>query len=202
MEYIIVGLGNPGERYKETRHNVGRMIVERLQDKWQTSSWRDDKKLRAKISQGALLDTHISTTLFLPDDYMNRSGPCVAPLIEEVGQIEQLIVVHDDIDLALGTIRISYNKGSGGHNGVSSIERALKTKAFVRIRVGVVPVSIFGKLKKPKGEQKVHSFILKRLSKSQLEKIENAVQLGVAATETVLAKGRIQAMNECNGTMN
>lgn len=109
MEYIIAGLGNPGEEYQNTRHNVGRMVV-RKRYSINASDWRDDKKLRARMSQGIVGEEKV--TLVLPDNYMNRSGGSLAPLVTTKKQAEHLIVIHDDIDLPLGTIRIVFDRGS------------------------------------------------------------------------------------------
>lgn len=199
MEYIIVGLGNPGEEYTATRHNVGRMVVEYLKDQWGTSDWRDDKKLRARISQGAVGESTVK--LVLPDNYMNRSGASVGPLIKNTKQAERLIVVHDDIDLGTGTLRLTFNRGAGGHKGVLSIERALRSKAFVRLRVGVVPTTPSGKLKKPKGEEKIHDLILKQLTKKEREGFTDVILRGASAIEAVIVEGKEKAMCEYNKTM-
>lgn len=199
MEYIIVGLGNPGEEYELTRHNVGRMVVQALQERWGTNDWRDDKKLRAKISQGAVSNEKV--TLVLPDNYMNRSGGSVAPLIKSKKQLEKLIVVHDDIDIGLGSIRIVSNRGSGGHRGVESIERALKTKEYIRVRIGVVPTTPTGKLKKPKGEDSVYDFILKRLTKKENEALQIIVAEVTKAVEVLVLEGQARAMQDYNGVI-
>lgn len=199
MEYTIVGLGNPGSEYEETRHNIGRMVVESLAQRWSTSDWRDDKKLRAKISQGAL-SKEVKVLLVLPDNYMNRSGGSVAPLVTNKKQAERLVVVHDDIDIGLGTLRVVFNRGSGGHRGVESIEKALKSRAYIRVRVGVVPTSPTGKLKKPKGENIVYDFILKKLSKKEKEMVDEVVKRAVEAVETVVTKGQEEAMRVYNTT--
>jgi len=193
MEYIVVGLGNPGSEYKETKHNIGRMVVEGLHERWNISDWRDDKKLHAKVSQGVLADGTM-VRLVLPDAYMNRSGASVAPLVKNKKQLEHLIVVHDDIDLALGTLRIVYNRGAGGHRGVESIERTLKSKAYNRVRVGVVPVSKTGKLKKPKDEEGVLSLILKTFTKKEREEMYSVIERAIIATEAIVQKGRADAI--------
>jgi PTH1 family peptidyl-tRNA hydrolase len=196
MEYIIVGLGNPGEEYARTRHNVGRMVLESLAKRWDLSDWRDDKKLRAKMSQGKVGDQKV--ICILPDNYMNRSGGSVEPLVTNKKQAEHLIVVHDDIDLGLGTIRIVFNRGSGGHRGVESIEKALKTRAYFRVRVGVVPTTPSGKLKKPIGEEKVYDFILKKLSKKDGEVLDAIVKKVSDAVETFVMHGHEHAMRVHN----
>lgn len=196
MHHIIVGLGNPGDEYENTRHNVGRMVVEEVSRMQGGSDWRDDKKLHAKVAQ-VTSGTH-SVTLVLPDTYMNRSGGSVSPLVRSTSATEGLIVVHDDIDLPLGTLRIVFDRGAGGHNGVLSIERSLKTRAFVRVRVGVIPTTPLGKLKKPKGADAVHDFILKQITKKDRERIMQVVVRAATAVWTVVEHGREVAMQEFN----
>ncbi len=197
MEYIVVGLGNPGEEYELTRHNVGRMVVELLHKRIGASDWRDDKKLRAKISQGSV-EKNKNVKLVLPDNYMNRSGGSVAPLVKSKKQAERLIVVQDDIDLGVGALKIVFNRGSGGHRGVDSVICSLKTKSFVRVRVGVLPLTPTGKLKKPKGKDKVYGFILRKLSKKDLELIKKSVEYASDAVEFIIKNGYIKAMCEYN----
>ncbi len=196
MEYVIVGLGNPGEEYENTRHNVGRMVAELLHDKISASDWRDDKKSRAKISQGVLFGNDVK--IILPDNYMNNSGGSVSRFVKSKKQAERMIVVHDDIDLPVGSLKVVFNRGAGGHRGVESVEHVLKTRAFIRVRVGVVPKTLSGKLRKPKGKEKVHNFILKNLSKKDREEIDNAVKKAVSAIESIVGNGYLKAMNEHN----
>lgn len=200
MEYVIAGLGNPGEEYEETRHNVGRMVVLKLQERWSTSDWRDDAKLRAKISQGMYTQGDVRVRLVLPETFMNRSGGALAQVVKSASQIKHCIVVHDDIDLGIGTLRIVVDRGSGGHKGVASIEKSLGSRAFIRLRIGVSPVTSKGKVKKPKGEEAVHTFILKQLTKKEKEKVEKIVAHAVDAIEAILTKGSQRAMCTHNKT--
>lgn len=189
MEHIVVGLGNPGEEYADTRHNVGRMVVAELATALDASDWRDDKKLRARVAQ-ATLENGDKVTLVLPDNYMNRSGASVAPLITSTKKAERLVVVHDDIDLPFGALRIVFNRGAGGHNGVLSIERALKTRAFVRVRVGVIPTTPGGKLKKPTSGEALHDFILKGFTKKERDALGEVLTRSVSALRVLLTEGR------------
>ena len=200
MKHIIVGLGNPGEEYENTRHNAGRMVVAHLALRTGAGDWRDDKKLRARVAEGATKKGD-DVTLILPDNYMNRSGTSVAPLVKTERQAKTLVVVHDDIDLPVGTIRIVFDRGSGGHRGVDSIVRAIKTRAFVRVRVGVVPTTPTGKLKKPCGEGAVYDFILKQLTKKDRAVLDEAVVYAAKATEAILESGSTYAMQHFNGSM-
>jgi PTH1 family peptidyl-tRNA hydrolase len=200
MKHIIVGLGNPGEEYENTRHNAGRMVVAYLAEHMGASDWRDDKKLCARVAK-AVTKEGDDVVLILPDNYMNRSGTSVTPLIKTERQAKTLVVVHDDIDLPVGTIRIVFDRGSGGHRGVDSIVRAIKTRAFVRVRVGVVPTTPTGKLKKPSGEGAVHDFILKQLTKKDRDVLDEAVVYAAKATEAVVEFGSTYAMQHYNGSM-
>jgi len=197
MEYIIAGLGNPGSEYENTRHNVGRMVVVAFAEEIGASEWRDDKKLRAQVAQGALPSGE-KVRLVLPDNYMNRSGGSLVPLIKSKKAAARLVVVHDDIDLPLGTIRIVFDRGAGGHRGVESIVRALNTKAFIRIRVGVLPVTPSGKPKKPQGGQRVYDFILKQLAKREREAVVVVVARAREATAAVVQSGCDEAMRTYN----
>jgi peptidyl-tRNA hydrolase, PTH1 family len=198
MQYVVAGLGNPGEEYENTRHNVGRMVVECVARMLNAPDWRDDKTLRARVANAGT-DTGDTATLVLPDNYMNRSGGSIAPLVKNSTQAEHLIVVHDDIDLPLGTIRIVFNRGSGGHRGVDSIIRAIKTRAFVRVRVGVVPTTPTGKIRKPAGDEAVHTFILKQLSSKDREAVQTVVERAADAVVTCITEGASTAMQQCNG---
>ncbi|MEI6494654.1 MAG: aminoacyl-tRNA hydrolase, partial [bacterium] len=156
MTYIIVGLGNPGGEYAHTRHNAGRMAVEYLTDKSNLGDfeeWKADKKLLALKTAGT--NGKSKVTCVLPDNYMNNSGKSVGALIKSKKAAEGLVVIHDDLDLPFGKLKMSFGKSSGGHKGVESIIKNIKTKDFVRIRMGISGETAKGKLKKPVGEEKV-----------------------------------------------
>lgn len=196
MNYIIVGLGNPGEEYEMTRHNTGRIVLATFHKKEDFSDWKIDKKLKALVSVGKIGKDKVE--IIFPETFMNKSGASIAPLVKNKKQAERLIVVQDDLDLPLGTIKISFNRGSGGHKGIESIIRAIKTEAFVRVRVGVSPKTTKGKAKKPKGEDKIVDFIIGKFSKLEQEAIKK-VGNQVAEAITVLVKeGREKAMGEFN----
>lgn len=198
MQYVVVGLGNPGPEYVNTRHNVGRMVAERVATLVHASDWRDDKKSHARVSKGVTVSGD-TVMVLLPDNYMNRSGGSVAPFVENTRQAERLIVVQDDIDLPVGTLRIVFNRGSGGHRGVDSIVRALKTQAFTRVRVGVVPTTPSGKLKKPKGDTHVHELILNQMSKKDRTILDSVVERAASAVLACITEGREAAMRTYNG---
>ena len=179
----IIGLGNPGEKYKTTRHNVGRVILNNWQEKENLLSFKKNSKLNALITKG---DNFV---LALPETFMNSSGISVKKIIKN---IENLWVVHDDIDLPFGTIRISKDKGSAGHNGVESIIKEIKTKDFVRFRVGIKPLSHFI------SSENLASFVLKKFTKKELELLESISNKTIQILKFALKEGVEKAMNKFN----
>ena len=157
MSYVIVGLGNPGDEYIGTRHNTGRMLVEAFAKKQGCNDFNFDKRANALVSEGKIKREKF--TLVLPDTFMNKSGNAVAQFVKSKKAAEQLVVIHDDLDLPLGRIKLSFNRGSGGHRGVESVKRTLKTEAFIRMRIGISKDAGKGKVKKPVGEDAVGDFI-------------------------------------------
>lgn len=129
---------------------------------------------------------------------MNNSGRAIAKFIKTKKAAENLVVIYDDIDLPLGTMKISYNKSSGGHRGLESIIKALKTKEFTRIRIGISPATPKGKIKKPKGENKVLDFILGKFKPTELEILKKIFKRSSEALKTLILEGRERAMNEFN----
>lgn len=173
---LVVGLGNPGKEYENTRHNTGRIIVGMVEKKLD--------KLKIKF--------------FAPDNFMNNSGPAVAKALAGKKALKDLIVIYDDIDLPLGKIKISFNRSSGGHNGLGSIIKALKSEEFLRIRVGISPATPKGVVKKPKGEKAVLNFLLGEFKKSELETIKKLSKKVSEAIETIFSEGREKAMSLYN----
>lgn len=198
MEYTIAGLGNPGDEYAHSRHNAGRMVVDALREKYDAPEWNRDKKSQALISRSAIGDTPV--LLLCPDNYMNRSGVSVAYFVKSPQAAQRLIVIYDDMDLPVGEVRISYNRGSGGHRGVESIITTLKTREFVRVRIGVTPTTILGKLKKPssRDQKKTHTFLLKPLSGKNQRAFQKGMTQATAAVEKIITDGFTAAMNEYN----
>ncbi len=202
--FYIVGLGNPGEEYELTRHNIGRMAVELLADKLDLGEWKTDKVLDAEKMKGEVGGE--SVTLVMPNTFMNKSGKSIVPLLNTSGltkqQIEKkaakLVVIHDDLDLPLGKVKIVFNRGSGGHNGVESIRKAIKTEAFVRIKIGIVPTTPTGKLKKPKGEKKVVDCILGKFQSAELQVIKKSLKDIPEIISLIVTEGPTAAMNMFN----
>ncbi|MEK7150736.1 MAG: aminoacyl-tRNA hydrolase [Patescibacteria group bacterium] len=129
---VVIGLGNPGEEYTNTRHNVGRETVETIAKYFKCDPLTPDKKYAGLVTKGVLGEE--KALYILPDTFMNRSGKALS---EISAKPKDLIVIHDDTDLPLGTIKISFGKNSAGHKGVESIMRAIKSKDFWRVRIGI-----------------------------------------------------------------
>jgi peptidyl-tRNA hydrolase, PTH1 family len=196
MKFIIVGLGNPGEEYLNTRHNTGFMVAEHFRAKNGFPDWINNAKASSMLSEGDLGEH--SVKLLLPQTFMNKSGSSVKKVVASKKAAERLVVVYDDLDLPLGSIKLSFGRGSGGHKGVESIIRGIGTKDFIRLRVGVSSVTPSGKIKKPKGEKAVMDFILKDFRKPEQEKLKKVLKDTSGALETIIVEGRAKAMNEFN----
>ena len=175
---LVVGLGNPGKEYENTRHNTGRILVRLVEKKL------EDSKVKIKF--------------LTPDTFMNNSGRAVAPLVKSKKDLENLVVIYDDIDLPLGKIKISFNRSSGGHNGLQSVIRSLKSEEFVRIRVGISPATPSGKIRKPAGEKDVLKFLLGEFKKSELETVKKLSKKVAEAVETIFEEGIEKTMSLYN----
>lgn len=186
MNWIIAGLGNPGEEYVGTRHNVGREFLMDIQKKN-----GDAKTLFGK-----------KVTIVTPDTYMNNSGAAFKKLVTSKKQAEQFAVLQDELDLPLGKVKISFGSSSGGHNGIKSVEKAIKTKDYVRIRIGISPATPSGKLKKPSGEEEVVKFVLSKFKATEQEKLKKAKKLVRDALELIVTEGRDAAIMEIHSRQN
>ncbi len=194
--YYIVGLGNPGEEYENTRHNAGRLVLAPFlkQNNFPELTWI--KKTKA-LESVAKVGTDKVTVIF-PETYMNKSGASLISHITSTKKAHNLVVVYDDLDLPLGTIKISYNRSSGGHRGVESIIRVLKTQEFIRIRIGISLKTPSGKLKKPKGEADVETWIIGEFKPKEKEVIQKMGKTVATALSTILELGYERAMTDCN----
>ncbi len=195
MAYIIAGLGNPGEEYENTRHNTGRIILDFVQEEY-GGDFSFNKKLNAKVSEAKVGKEKV--TLVAPETFMNLSGKSIAPLIKSIKAAEKLVVIYDDFSLPLGKIRISYNRSSGGHNGLESIIKAVKTEAFVRIRIGTAPENAKGNAKLIIGEDKVEKFILGKFKEDELKELKKVAKAVVEAVAVLIKDGRDRAMSQFN----
>jgi peptidyl-tRNA hydrolase, PTH1 family len=196
MAWVIVGLGNPGEKYDSTRHNAGRMAVEFFAKRAGFREFREDMKRKAHVSSGLVGKTAVA--LVLPDTFMNKSGFTAAKFVKGSKAAERMIVIHDDLDLPLGGMKLSFDRSSGGHKGVDSIIRAVKTRAFTRVRIGVSPRTGAGDVRKPEGDKIVNNFILTPFREHELMALKPIFKKTAEAIEAIIKDGREMAMNQFN----
>lgn len=197
---LIVGLGNPGEKFLYTRHNIGFMVVdkfvkEKLSFLQTLKAWKNDKKLAADVCK-------IGDVLIIkPQTYMNLSGLSVSR-VSSFYKInpEDIWVVHDDIDLPLGKIRIRKGGASAGHHGIESIIKELGTSDFVRIRLGVGK----GKLDKPHTadhnlhQREIEKFVISPFTEHEAGELKKIIKHAVHALEISISEGLEKAMNRFN----
>ena len=183
---LIAGLGHPGDKYAATRHNIGFMIAEEL-------AARSGISLKKKGYQGICGVGRVAgeeVTILLPQTFMNLSGVSVAAACKALGVgLEDLIVVHDDIDLPFGALKIKVGGGHGGHNGIRSICGALGSGDFLRVKVGVG---------RPPAGGDVAGYVLNPFAAAERSKLGTVVANSAVAVETLLVRGAMQAMNEFN----
>ena len=214
MTYIIAGLGNPGEEYQETRHNTGRYMLYCLAQSIGagngegTDAFSLDKKIKALTAKGEIGSGKKKEKVLLvaPETFMNNSGKAIGPLIVKgnvtgkanLKAAEKLIVIYDDFNLPLGSIRVSWNRSAGGHNGLASVIKAVKTEMFVRVRVGVAPAKADGTAKTPHGDKEIEKFILSKFKPSEIVELKKVTKRVIGAVETIVAEGREKAMSMYN----
>lgn len=162
---IIIGLGNPGEKYTGTRHNIGFEILDALKEQWHFPEFEMSKKFEAEFSKNKFGETDI--ILAKPQTFMNLSGHSVLAIINFYRiSTNDILVIHDDFDINIGKYKIANNSSSAGHNGVQDIIEKLGTKNFKRVRIGI----------KPENETALmdaSDFVLQRFDKNEMGKIEN-----------------------------
>ncbi len=205
---LIVGLGNPGKKYENSRHNVGFMVVDELARKFQISNFKFqiDKKANAEIIKTSHGGEEI--VLAKPQVFMNASGFAVAKLCSHLAieQFSNLWVIHDDLDLPLGKIKIVQGRGSAGHHGIESIIRELGTADFVRFRLGVGHplkgdewyVSQGGPVDKNVKHKEVEEYVLEEFSGKDRVEAGKMIKKAAEAIEISLEKGIEQAENQLN----
>ena len=193
---IIVGLGNPDDKYKNTRHNIGRDFVEIFRKKNKFEDWNFHKKSNSQISKGEFNGENV--TLILPETYMNNSGKAVMEFVKTKKQAGETLVLHDDLDIGVGKIKLSFNKNSGGQKGIESIIQSIKTKEFPRLRIGIAPVTPSGKIKKVAGEDAVVKHVLTKFKPTELEALKKVEKNVLKAIEIFIDKGHFLGSNEIN----
>lgn len=183
---LIVGLGNPGKKYARTRHNVGTEAVEELAKRVHGSFkvGRD----RAQVIETRLHDQ--SVVIAVPTTYMNESGEAVGALCRRFKIApERVIVVHDELDLEPGIVRIKFGGGLAGHNGLKSISQHLRSDDYVRVRIGVG---------KPQSKEQGANFVLASVPAAERKNLDVSVIVAADAVEKILTAGREAAMQEYN----
>lgn len=193
---LIVGLGNPGENFENTKHNFGFIIVDNFQKKYDFPEFKEDKKLKAQISKKNILGKTV--LLAKPLTFMNNSGDSVQVLVKkELNQkniSESLLVIHDDLDIKFGEIKIVKNRGSAGHKGVESIMKKIKTQDFIRIRLGIGQEN----KKRITNKQKIKEFVLSPFSQKQKKVLNRVIAKSIEAINIFIKEGLNKAMNEVN----
>jgi len=193
---LIVGLGNPGEEYKNSRHNTGRIILENIAKNNNFSDWKNNMKLKSLYSKGEINGEKFD--FLLPETFMNNSGLAVCQVIDDKKKLKNLVVIYDDMDLPLGSYKISFNRSSGGHNGLESIIKKVKSREFVRIRIGISPLTPSGKLRKPKGEEAVLKFLLGKYKEDELKELKKVSKKVAEIIEMIAKEGKDKAMSVYN----
>lgn len=197
MAHVIIGLGNPGSEYVNTRHNAGRMVVERLATQENFPVWKLKKTAQALVSEGLLGSN--KTVLALPEVFMNLSGKTALALVKSKPAAKKLLVIRDDLDLPLGVIKITgYGRGAGGHKGVESVMRALKTKDFAQMKIGISSSTPKGKLKKVSGEDQVIEHVIGAFSSKEKLVLEKTMARAADAAALFVADGLERAMLVAN----
>lgn len=182
---LIVGLGNPGEEYAATRHNVGFLVVERA-----AARWRIGLKRVGDVRRGEGRVGDVAVALAMPLSWMNRCGPTVKALLEDLALAPgDLVVVHDDLDMEPGRLRLRRGGGTGGHNGLLSLITALDTADFPRLKVGIG---------RPAPDEDPADYVLSPVRADQQEAMAEGLDRAVLALECLLTEGLAVAMNRFN----
>jgi PTH1 family peptidyl-tRNA hydrolase len=186
--WVVVGLGNPGEEYADTYHNVGFHVVQGMAA---AHGVRIKERCGPAVVSGRIVIAGQSAGLVMPQTFMNQSGAALGPVFERFdSSAKELIVVYDDIALPLGKLRIRQKGSAGGHNGIKSIISTLGSDEFLRIRVGIMP-------DRPVGDMR--DFVLSRVGRGDRDLLRQSEDIAMKAVETLIADGLQKAMAEYNG---
>jgi PTH1 family peptidyl-tRNA hydrolase len=185
--WLIVGLGNPGRQYARTRHNIGFMVLERLAERWALPM--SSKKFSARVAQGVFGGHRVA--LAQPQTFMNCSGDSVQPMAAYLKvPVTQVVVVHDELDLPFGVVRIKASGGHAGHNGLRSIGKRLGESNYPRLRIGIG---------RPASGGDVTGYVLGAFSKGEKPHLDVVADRACDAIEAILDGGVVDAMNAMNG---
>ena len=183
---LVAGLGNPGDKYSNTRHNIGFMVVDALASR---QGIRVDKNKKRSLTGNTII-TGEKVLIAKPQTFMNLTGEALGPLFSFLDiEIEDVIVVHDDLDLDFGRIKIKAGGGHGGHNGIRSIIPHIGGKDFIRVRVGIG--------KPPKGWD-ISNYVLNQFSSEEKKDLDDLLERAADAVEMIISVGHLKAMNAFN----
>jgi PTH1 family peptidyl-tRNA hydrolase len=213
MATIIVGLGNPGSEYEKTRHNAGRNVVELFAKQEGFDEFKENTVAKVLVAKGSVDGE--SVTLVLPQTMMNLSGKAVSAFVKSPTKASKgsssgaskdalrkagknLVVVQDDLDVPLGTIKMVFGRGSGGHKGVESIMRAIKTKDFARIRIGISGVGKKNQAKKVSGEEKIIKHVVGKWKPTEEAVVKKVFKKSAETLRIFVSEGLDQAMMFAN----
>jgi len=175
--YLIVGLGNPGNRYRATRHNIGFMVLEKLAAGLDLDL--SQKRFNALWGKGKIASTNV--ILAMPQTYMNLSGNAVRQLHAFFKtDLSNLIVIHDDLDLSFGSVRLKTGGGNAGHKGLASIEENLSSSEFMRIRLGIG---------KPTDKSRIEGYVLEPFGKEEVSVLPEVIQWAADAATEIVSSG-------------
>lgn len=187
-QYLVVGLGNPGPNYAGNRHNVGQMVVDLLAERARMTF--KSHKAGAVVAEGRLRPGGPRVILAKPGSYMNLSGGPVAQLAKFFKvPAEQVVVVHDELDIEFDTVRIKVGGGHGGHNGIRDVSARLATPEYTRVRVGIG---------RPPGRMDAADFVLKDFGTDERKLLPNLLEDAADAVEAIVAEGVLAAQNRVN----
>jgi PTH1 family peptidyl-tRNA hydrolase len=188
--HLIVGLGNPGAEYAQTRHNAGFLLVEKLASRWR-ADWANERKFQARVARADCGGRKV--LLCEPQTFMNLSGEAVGALVEFYRlPVTQLLVAVDDADLPFGEIRLRASGSSGGHHGLESIEQHLASREFARLRIGIG---------RKDGERTITGYVLGKFDSGESEWLKKVLERATDQVETWLADGIQKAMSQFNGVV-
>ena len=187
--FLIAGLGNPGAEYARTRHNAGFLLAEELAGKWR-AAWREERHFEAWVARA----THDGATVWLarPSTYMNASGEAVGAVVRYYRvPLHHLLVVVDDADLPLGTVRMRSEGSAGGHHGLESVERHLGTRGYPRLRLGIGRIEA--------GRREITGHVLGRFTEAEAEVFGRVLRHAVAQVTCWIEEDIEKAMARFNG---
>jgi len=184
--FLVLGLGNPGRRYEKTRHNAGFLVVDRLAERWRATV--EDRQFKAFVGKARICDEFV--LLVKPQTYMNLSGEAAVSLrgYYKVSN-DHILVVHDDVDIPFGQVRVKRGGGHGGHNGLRDLNQRLGGGDYLRVRFGI---------SRPPPGWDTADYVLGKWSSQESTEVDGLVDLAADAVEAVLRDGADAAMNQFN----